>query len=57
MIEPTLVLTASAGGTTITTRLYGPVSAERQAAEAAIAQRRAEQLGPRLIARLPSALE
>jgi len=57
VIEPTLVLTASAGGTTITTRLYGPVSAERQAAEAAIAQRRAEQLGPRLIARLPSALE
>lgn len=53
MTEPTLVLTASCGGTTIATRLYGPVSPDRHAIETAICQRRAEQLGPRLVARLP----
>jgi len=50
---PTLVLTANCGVTMIETRLYGPVSAERQAAETAITQRRAEQLGPRIVSRLP----
>lgn len=46
MAEPTLIVTGISGATKIVTKLYGPVSPERAAAEKAMVQHRADQLNP-----------